>query len=198
MSFNPAELLRETLESFSIETDLDTIDRIQESLKILQSERDKELQVTQAELLQLSTALKTQEETISELVNDPKRHEVKDKLKENAKLEFEYSKSLKGLTYEKQELNSKLSQLVDEFTRLENDLDSLQSATGDANHEDQDLDSVVLKLMVYRKLGLKLDTKSKTAIIFNKEKNLTDFLNYSDEKYSDYFISNYIWDRIGG
>lgn len=50
--------------------------------------------------------------------------------------------------------------------------------------------------MVYRKLGLKVDLKSSIMIIYNKEKNLTDFLNYGDEKYSDYFISNYIWDRL--
>lgn len=53
-----------------------------------------------------------------------------------------------------------------------------------------------LKLMVYRKFGLKIDIPSNTLIIYNKEKNLTDFLNYGDEKYSDYFISNYIWDRF--
>lgn len=50
--------------------------------------------------------------------------------------------------------------------------------------------------MVYRKFGLKVDLKSNTLITYNKEKNLTDFLNYGDEKYSDYFISNYIWDRL--
>lgn len=50
--------------------------------------------------------------------------------------------------------------------------------------------------MVYRKLGIKIDLKSSILIIYNKQKNLTDFLKYEDDKYSDYFISNYIWDRF--
>lgn len=194
MSFNAAELLRETLDSFSIETDVETIDRIQESLKILKSEREQEIKITKQELSKLSSVLENANENINELNNDPKRLKIKEKIKENSKKELELSKNLKSLGIEKQSLNTQLSHLIDVFTKLENELNSVKSISID---EDEELNSTVLKLMIYRKLGLKLDMKSKTAIIFNKEKNLTDFLNYGDEEYSDYFISNYIWDRIG-
>lgn len=47
---DPAELLRETLEGCDIETDLDTVDRIAENLKVLQSEREHRLITEQKQL----------------------------------------------------------------------------------------------------------------------------------------------------
>jgi len=50
LQVDPAELLRETLEGCDIETDLDTIDRIAENLRLLQDERNSNIMTEQREL----------------------------------------------------------------------------------------------------------------------------------------------------
>lgn len=47
---DPAGLLRQTLEGCDIQSDLDTIDRIAASLRVLQSERDQRIHTEQREL----------------------------------------------------------------------------------------------------------------------------------------------------
>lgn len=50
LQIDPAELLRETLEGCDIETDIDTIDRIAENLRVLQTERENKIVTGQQEL----------------------------------------------------------------------------------------------------------------------------------------------------
>ncbi|CDR47561.1 CYFA0S33e00452g1_1 [Cyberlindnera fabianii] len=191
LQIDPAELLRETLEGCDIETDIDTIDRIAENLRVLQTERENKIVTGQQELQTLSGKLAQQKQVVQEMEASKVRNEIKSRIKESQNAELDINKALKELTSARQELSTNMSNLVDEFNSLEKQIEDL-----DYIEEPEDKDAVVLKLMVYRKLGLKVDLKSSVLIIYNKEKNLTDFLNYGDDKYSDYFISNYIWDRF--
>ncbi|CEP22238.1 hypothetical protein BN1211_2530 [Cyberlindnera jadinii] len=139
----------------------------------------------------MSEKLSQQLQTLENTESSKMRNDMKKKIKENQSSELELNKTLKEVTSNKQELSTTLSSLVDELSSLEKQIEDL-----DFVDDIEDKDAIVLKLMVYRKLGLKIDMKSSAMIIYNKEKNLTDFLNYGDEKYSSYFISNYIWDRL--
>ena len=66
-------------------------------------------------------------------------------------------------------------------------------------------DSKAIKINIYKNLGVEIESgeegetenKQDKVIIYNKETNLSSILNI-DDKYSEYFITNYIWDRLQG
>ena len=61
------------------------------------------------------------------------------------------------------------------------------------------LNSSSMKISLYKSLGVHVedfDGESDKIIIFDRGTDLTSVLPV-DEKYLDYFISNYIWDRLG-
>ncbi|KAF5210864.1 kinetochore-associated Ndc80 complex subunit spc24 [Clavispora lusitaniae] len=61
------------------------------------------------------------------------------------------------------------------------------------------LNSSSMKISLYKSLGVHVedfDGESDKIIIFDRGTDSTSVLPV-DEKYSDYFISNYIWDRLG-
>ncbi|KAK6464263.1 Spc24 subunit of Ndc80-domain-containing protein [Scheffersomyces coipomensis] len=118
-----------------------------------------------------------------------------------------------NLTKELNELKLKLSNVFDD-----NDKSS-------QNNESQELleqDSSILQINLFRNLGVRIETFDNTdlddsnidnsqqstssssqsrsidhIIIHNKESNLTNVLKV-EPQYSDYFISNYVWERLEG
>lgn len=135
---DPAQLLRETLEGCDVDTDLDTIDRIGENLRVLQSEREQRILTEQRQLQQLSTQLLQQKEGISETETSQVRNDMKKRIKENQTVELGLNKSLKELTSSKQELSTGLSRLMDEFNALEKQIEDL-----DYDGDESDKDAVV-------------------------------------------------------
>lgn len=56
-----------------------------------------------------------------------------------------------------------------------------------------------MKISLFKKFGVHIEEKeggSDRIVIFDHGSNLTNVLEV-DDKYLDYFISNYIWDRLG-
>lgn len=190
---NPADLLRETIEGCDIETDLDTIDRISENLAKLQNERELKIGTKQEELKQLSIKLTNKENLINEIMNSSNRKKILDEMNRNEIIEFEINKNLKNLTSLKQNFSNELSLLIDQFNKLEKEIVEFNELIINENNE---VDSNLLKLIIYKKFGIKLNLNDKKVIIFNKKLNLTDILDYDDEKLSNYFISNFIWERL--
>ncbi|CCH40513.1 putative kinetochore protein [Wickerhamomyces ciferrii] len=189
----PAELIRDTIEGFNIDTDLDTIDRINENLNILINEREEILKIEQNQLKLLSDQLNQNSLNLNSLENSNNRLEIKSSIKQNQSKELSINKNLRELTTQKQDLSTSLSLLLDEFNELNikiNNLENLKKID-----ELDEMDKNTLKLSIYEKFGIKTNEKSE-LIIYNKEKNFNDYLNFGDEKLSDFFISNYIWDKI--
>ncbi|GME80417.1 unnamed protein product [[Candida] boidinii] len=54
----------------------------------------------------------------------------------------------------------------------------------------------ILKLRLYESIGVKFNKSNNEIIILNKKNNQTNILKVNNNEYSDYFISNFIWDRI--
>lgn len=133
-----AALLRDTLEGCDIETDLDTIDRIGESLKLLQQDRNNKVHTTQYELKQLSEKLAEKQEIYDSLVNSKQRDELKSKIKQGQNSELELKKNLKELNSSKQDLSTQLSNLIDEFNDLDKQIEEL-----DLISEDDDKDAAM-------------------------------------------------------
>lgn len=87
------------------------------------------------------------------------------------------------------ELESLKTKLAQQFDNLELPDDGLMNQ-----------DSNILKINLYRNLGVRIENfgeGSDRIVIYNKETDLSSVLKV-EEKYSDYFISNYIWDRLEG
>ncbi|GAV26838.1 hypothetical protein PMKS-000294 [Pichia membranifaciens] len=103
-------------------------------------------------------------------------------------LKLSYNEDLKRLD----ELETELAKLNDKFishtANLQIDPDSTDSKAVDENAN-------LIKLKLYQSLGLKFNQETREVLILNKSKNSVSLLKI-DDTYSEYFISNYIWDSI--
>lgn len=103
-------------------------------------------------------------------------------------LKLSYNEDLKRLD----ELETELSKLNDKFIShtaiLQVDSNSTDSKVVDENAN-------LIKLKLYQSLGLKFNQETREVLILNKSKNNVSLLKI-DDTYSEYFISNYIWDSI--
>ncbi|KAK6457711.1 Spc24 subunit of Ndc80-domain-containing protein [Scheffersomyces xylosifermentans] len=117
--------------------------------------------------------------------------------------------SINLLKLNKSKLQKNLEELKVKIANLFNDPFDDRNREKSTNEEDLlNQDSSILKISLYRNLGVRIEnfnedskadeeTANDHIIIHNKEKNLTSVFKV-EPKYSDYFISNYIWDRVEG
>lgn len=143
-----AELISSTYKSFSIEDDIGAISRINESLQAARTQRQRRRQESRAILLDLSRSLesvKNQYKATQESV------EIDHGTRMNAldREKFTLAKGINDLETATHTLESQLSKLQDELTQL----DVSPATLPDAFENDE---STVLKLSVYRDLGIQL------------------------------------------
>lgn len=103
-------------------------------------------------------------------------------------LKLSYNENLKRLD----ELETELARLNDKFITHAANL-PIDSASTDPNTLDENTNLIKLKL--YQSLGLKFNPDTREVLILNKRKNSVSLLKI-DDTYSEYFISNFIWDNI--
>lgn len=99
-------------------------------------------------------------------------------------LKLSYNQNLKRLD----ELESELSKLNDKFVSGSVNLQLNDSKSVDENTN-------LIKLKLYQSIGLKFNSHTQEVLILNKKKNNVSLLKI-DDTYSEYFISNFIWDNI--
>lgn len=104
------------------------------------------------------------------------------------------------------ELQSVINQLKQDRLQLQKRQDDLRRAKEDAlqSNVSEHYNSTSMKIALYKKLGVHIESASDGSesaedkvLVIDKLSNLASVLSV-DQKYLDYFISNYIWDRIGG
>lgn len=103
-------------------------------------------------------------------------------------LKLSYNENLKRLD----ELETELAKLNDKFITHAANL-PIDSASTDPKTLDENTNLIKLKL--YQSLGLKFNQDTREVLILNKSKNSVSLLKI-DDTYSEYFISNFIWDNI--
>lgn len=106
---------------------------------------------------------------------------------EISSLKISYNKNLKKLD----ELEIELSKLTDKFNI--NNLNSIDTKNPDSKYIQDNTN--LLKLKLYQSLGIKFNNETREVLILNKSKNNVSLLKI-DDSYSEYFISNFIWDNI--
>ncbi|KAI0132187.1 kinetochore protein spc24 [Xylariales sp. AK1849] len=194
---DPATLIRHTINSFHIVPDKTAISRIHDSLSTLQSARD--LRVTEAEssLKKLSRTLHTLQSQHEELLST---HSSTAHASEIARLDtqkFRTAKATSDLEMEGERLASTAADLGARLQELE-----LQGVEGGAEDKRRDTveDEVLLRLKVYRSLGIEIERDGKDgefakAVVRNDRKGDVHVVNM-DKKFSRFFYANYFWQTL--
>lgn len=195
---DPSSLLQETRSNFSITNDTESLDRISSNLTQLQSTVKEKLVTKQRQVDQLQVDFETFQ-SIVETLEDKRKGLMSDAEQQNKndallKLVDEMEKLEQELVTMRSELDQGMGQLIrGPLADLETE-DKGQNS--EQEPEDLTLRANILKLKLYRSLGVILDTDNNQALIRqgNDESKL-DVLPLEDDL-SDYFKTKYIWDRL--
>ncbi|SCV00485.1 LAMI_0G05380g1_1 [Lachancea mirantina] len=190
---DPAGLIRETRQNFSISGDLNSLSSIEKSLKQLREFVQEQLEQKTGEVDHLASMASKSESRISLLdselaevagteLNGGKKEELDEIKKELEKLEVKLRAS-------KTELDAKMQELVKEDTQ--------RVEIGNSS-DNADVRLEILKLQLYRSLGVNLDIKNRQALIQRPDGQGTDGVDFLplDGELSEFFKTKFVWDRI--
>lgn len=216
---SPAELIRMTAGGFAILPDTSVLEQIARTIKETVQKRclaedalKTEIAAAEAENERLSTELNEANRPGPEIYDllgvekskqDPENDDVLRLFR--AKLLVLDNDKI-ALAKQLTELQSIVNQLKQSQLQLQRRQDELKRAKDDAVQSNvaEHYNSTSMKIALYKKLGIHIESVNLGADGSYVDKILViDKLNDSasvlavDQKYSEYFISNYIWDRIG-
>ncbi|KAI1853250.1 hypothetical protein JX265_000251 [Neoarthrinium moseri] len=200
---DPAALIRHTIHNFNIAPDRNAVSRVQDSLSTLQSARDLRLGESAAQLKKLTRTLATLSAQHDELVG---AHSSTAHASEIARLDtqkFRTAKACSDLEMEGERLAGTAADLAARLAELE-----AQGVEGDAadaaRRKDPVEDEVLLRLKVYRSLGIDIERDAKDggngeftrAVVRNDRKGDVHVVNM-DKNFSRFFYANYFWSSMG-
>ncbi|KAI0482858.1 Spc24 subunit of Ndc80-domain-containing protein [Xylariaceae sp. FL0804] len=214
---DPATLIHHTINNFNINPDKSAISRIQSSLGSLEQEREKRVRDAESALKKLSRQLGTQQAQYEELAA---AHSSAAHASEIARLDtqrFRTAKAASDLEAEAERLSSQHADLAARLQELEllgvdGDLGGGGDYDNNNNNEDEAAprgggdpvdDEVLLRLKVYRSLGIDLERDERDggsgefckAVVRNDRKGDVHVVNI-DKKFSRFFYANYFWSTL--
>ncbi|KAH6895242.1 kinetochore protein spc24 [Thelonectria olida] len=197
LSEEPGTLIHHTINNFNIQPDKLAVARVQESLSTLKQARDLRIADAENSLRKLSRQLSTQTSRHDDLVE---AHASADHASNIARLDTVKFRTAKAASDAENEAERLAQQAADLAARLQ-ELE-LQGVEGDAAARRRDPvdDEVLLRLKVYRSLGIDLERDEKDgewtkAIVRNDRKGDVHVVNM-DKKFSRYFYANYFWQTL--
>lgn len=221
----PDKLLLSSIESFEIEPDLLTLRRIEEVINKTNQYRsniienyETKLNTMKSEFQSLMSEINLltkvsginyenlkllgngDEESMGDLSNKNIFNVMNEKSIELDNLKLSLAKNLNDLESQINSMNITKKDLMEKYELVKMKNDNLINDNILKNP-----DSKAIKINIYKNLGVEIESgeegetenKQDKVIIYNKETNLSSILNI-DDKYSEYFITNYIWDRLQG
>ncbi|ODV86547.1 hypothetical protein CANARDRAFT_27741 [[Candida] arabinofermentans NRRL YB-2248] len=207
-SFNPSFIrtLSDTRSMIDFESDLNSINTINTKIKELDSINNNTLMQHRSRLTQLTNQLETVKTTIEQLKSSPKVQATKTSLITLENEIFQIANNLTQLAMDISSLKFKHKENINKLDELENNLQELKesnyidntmgigrSSGGDSASISEK--SKIIKLKLYESLGLKLNFDKGEVLILNKQANKTNVVKI-DDSYSEYFISNLVWDNL--
>ncbi|KAF3024242.1 kinetochore-associated Ndc80 complex subunit spc24 [Neopestalotiopsis sp. 37M] len=192
-------LIRHTIANFNTQPDRAAISRVHDSISTLQSARDLRVNEASSQLKKLTRALSTLNSQHEELVS---QHSSTAHASEIARLDtqkFRIAKACSDLEMEEERLASTAADLAARLQELES-----QGVEGDAaenaRRRDPVDDEVLLRLKVYRSLGIEIERDGKDgefarAVIRNDRKGDVHVVNI-DKNFSRFFYANYFWNTL--
>ncbi|EFY87197.1 kinetochore protein spc24 [Metarhizium acridum CQMa 102] len=197
LSEDPATLISHTVNNFNIDPDKLAISRISESLSTLQQARELRMRDAESSLKKLSRQLNTLSSQHAELTSS---HSATDHASKIATLDTRKFRTAKAASDAEMEAERLAQQAADLSARLQ-ELD-LQGVGGDENARRRDAvdDEVLLRLKVYRSLGIDIERDEKDgewtrAVVRNDGRGDVHVVNM-DKKFSRYFYANYFWQTL--
>ncbi|KAL8346783.1 hypothetical protein RB598_000597 [Gaeumannomyces tritici] len=201
---DPALLIRATVNNFNIQPDKAAITRVGGALSMLQEARQLRLREAETSLKKLSRQLNTLQSQHTELTS---QHSSAAHASEMARLDtqkFRTAKTASDLEVETERLSSQAADLAARLQELE-----LQGVEGEASATDPVEDEVLLRLKVYRGLGIELEREGgggggsegadggewTRAVIRNDRKGDVHVVNM-DKKFTRFFYANYFWQTL--
>ncbi|KAI1184141.1 Spc24 subunit of Ndc80-domain-containing protein [Nemania serpens] len=196
---DPATLIHHTINNFNTAPDKLAIARIQSNVSSLEQERDRRLRDAEVALKKLSRQLNAQQTQYEELAS---AHSSSAHASEIARLDtqkFRIAKATSDLEMETERLSSQAADLAARLQELE-----LQGVEGMADEaarrRDPVDDEVLLRLSVYRSLGIDVERDDKDgefrkAVVRNDRKGEVNIVTI-EKKFSRFFYANYFWQTI--
>ncbi|QUC16663.1 uncharacterized protein UV8b_00904 [Ustilaginoidea virens] len=194
---DPATLIRHTVNNFNIQPDKLAVSRIGESLSTLQQARELRRRDMDARLRKLARQLATLAAQHAELEAS---HAAADHASSIAALDtrkFRTAKAAADAEVEAERLARQAADLAARLHELE-----LQGVEGDdaARRRDAVDDEVLLRLKVYRSLGIDIERDGRDgewtrAVVRNDRKGDVHVVNM-DSRFSRYFYANYFWQTL--
>lgn len=211
---DPATLIRHAIANFSISRDKQAVGRVGESLSTLAQARELHVRSGAAALKKLSRQLSSLRSAHDDLASSHSSTAHASTIARLDTQKFRTAKAVSDLEMETERLTSGLSDLTARLQELE-----LQGVEGDiavqAVAKDPLDDEVLLRLKVYRSLGIDLErdggaTASSSgdivtgnvgkgeftrAVVRNDRKGDVHVVNL-DPKFSRFFYANYFWQTM--
>ncbi|KAK3352365.1 Spc24 subunit of Ndc80-domain-containing protein [Lasiosphaeria hispida] len=198
---DPSTLIRHTIANFNISPDKVAVARVAESLSTLQQARDLRLRDAETSLKKLARTLGTLNSQHAEITST---HSSAAHASEIARLDtqkFRIAKGVSDLEMETERLQAQAADLSARLQELElqgvdggdfgNGAGNVGSLGGSVE------DEVLLRLKVYRSLGIEIERDNKDgefsrAVVRNDRKGDVHLVNI-DRKFSRFFYANYFW-----
>ncbi|KAL2021921.1 hypothetical protein VTK56DRAFT_6340 [Thermocarpiscus australiensis] len=191
---DPSTLIRHTIANFNIAPDKAAVARVSESLSTLQQARELRLREAEGALRRLARALGTLSAQHAELTAG---HSSAAHASEIARLDthkFRIAKAASDLEMETERLQAQHAELSARLQELElQGVDGNGDGAGNGGVEDE----VLLRLKVYRSLGMEIERDGKDGefsrvVVRNDRKGDVHVVNI-DRKFSRFFYANYFW-----
>ncbi|KAI1341576.1 Spc24 subunit of Ndc80-domain-containing protein [Xylariaceae sp. FL0016] len=196
---DPATLIHHTIRNFNTGPDKAAISRIQGNMSSLDQEREKRLREAETALKRLSRQLNTQQAQYEELTA---AHSSSAHASEISRLDTQKFRTAKVTSDLEMETERLAQQAADLSARLhELELQGLEGDPDDvAKRRDPVDDEVLLRLKVYRSLGIDIERDEKDgefskAVVRNDRKGDIHVVNI-DKKFSRFFYANYFWSTL--
>ncbi|ROW05590.1 hypothetical protein VSDG_00166 [Cytospora chrysosperma] len=192
---DPATLIHHTTSNFNVHPDKAAVARVNDSISTLQQARDLRMKEAEGALRRLSRQLSAMQSQHQELVS---AHSAAEHASEMSRLDtqkFRIAKAASDLEMDTERLSGQLADLAARLQELE-----LQGAEGGDGARDPVEDEVLLRLKVYRSLGIDIERDARDgefsrAVVRNDRKGDVHVVNL-DKKFSRFFYANYFWQTL--
>ncbi|KAK3398705.1 Spc24 subunit of Ndc80-domain-containing protein [Sordaria brevicollis] len=205
---DPSTLIAHTTQNFNIPPDRAAVSRVAESLSTLQQARDLRLRESETNLKRLARTLSTLQSQHAEVTSSHSSAEHASLISRLDTQKFRVAKNVSDLEMETERLQSQLAELQGRLQELE--LQGLDG--GEANSENGGgnggqggmrsvEDEVLLRLKVYRSLGIEIERDEKEgeftrAVVRNDRRGDVCVVNVDRHRFSRFFYANYFWGTL--
>ncbi|MCJ1474457.1 kinetochore-associated Ndc80 complex subunit spc24 [Lambiella insularis] len=193
---DPATLIHHTIGNFNIHPDKTAVSRINESLSTLHQARDLRIREAENALKKLTRNLNALNNQHYETVSSHSSTSHASQIVELDTQKFRIAKAASDLEIEGERLEAELEAAKGRLQELE-----IQGVEGDEIERSrrESEDPIVLKLKVYRSLGIDIESDNagnfNKAVIRNSRKGDVHVVRI-DPKFSRFFYADYFWQTM--